>query len=142
MNFTVPVQAIQSIWSVGKESDDAIAEACKPPFCIYFSKKTPYTVTNGSNADHGDDEVRQMMRGLLYNSSCISAQGHTPLALYSTAMLYPPMYGSCPQYVKLFDGSGSESVDVISSSYFVATWVLLVVVIILVFIIISFCISN
>nr|Q9Q9G3.1 RecName: Full=Hemagglutinin-esterase; Short=HE protein; AltName: Full=E3 glycoprotein; Flags: Precursor [Human torovirus]AAF00614.1 hemagglutinin-esterase [Human torovirus] len=138
MNFTVPVQAIQSIWSEGNESDDAIAEACKPPFCIYYSKTTPYTVTNGSNADHRDDEVRMMVRGLLYNSSCISAQGSTPLALYSTAMLYAPIYGSCPQYVKLFDTSGSESVDVISSSYFVATWVLLVVVVILIFVIISF----
>nr|CAE01345.1 hemagglutinin-esterase protein [Bovine torovirus] len=142
MNITVPVQAVQSIWSEQYASDDAIGQACKAPYCIFYNKTTSYTVTNGSDANHGDDEVRMMMQGLLRNSSCISPQGSTPLALYSSQMIYLPNYGSCPQYYKLFETSSDENVDVTSSAYFVATWVLLVLVIILIFILISFCLSS
>lgn len=83
-----------------------------------------------------------MMQGLLVNSSCISPQGSTPLALYSSEMIHIPNYGSCPQYYKLFETSSDENVEVTSSAYFVATWVLLVLVIILIFILISFCLSS
>lgn len=142
MNITVPVQAVQSIWSQSRQSDDAIGIACKSPYCIFYNKTKPYLAPNGADANHGDEEVRQMMQGLLVNSSCISPQGSTPLALYSSEMIYTPNYGSCPQYYKLFETSSDENVDVTSSAYFVATWVLLVLVIILIFILISFCLSS
>nr|BBK20262.1 HE protein [Porcine torovirus] len=142
MNYTVPVQAVQSIWSEKRQSDDAIGQACKPPYCIFYNKTKPYLAPNGADENHGDEEVRQMMQGLLVNSSCISPQGSTPLALYSSEMIYIPNYGSCPQYYKLFETSSDENVDVTSSAYFVATWVLLVLVIILIFILISFCLSS
>nr|WGV33997.1 hemagglutinin esterase protein [Bovine torovirus] len=142
INFTVPVQAVQSIWSQNRLSDDAIGLACKAPYCIFFNKTHPYLAPNGSDENHGDDEVRTMMQGLLVNSSCVSPQGSTPLALYSSQMIYSPNYGSCPQYYKLFETSSDENVDVTSSAYFVATWVLLVLVILLIFILISFCLSS
>ncbi|QSR83625.1 hemagglutinin esterase [Bangali torovirus] len=142
MNITVPVQAVQSIWSEQYASDDAIGQACKSPYCIFYNKTTPFTVTNGSDANHGDDEVRQMKKGLLRNSSCISPLGTISLALYSTDLIYEPKGGSCPQFYKLPDTSGYENIDVIWSTYFVATWVLLVVEIILIFVIISFCVST